>query len=67
MKTPDYRGTFASPQEARDYRHANGTGGWIFAPDDGSECILFQPWVYPALIFRHPMTAGKSGALIGSA
>ena len=59
--------TFPSAQAARDFRHAHGTGGWIFSPDDGGEAILFPPHMPPVAIFRHPMTKGKSGALIGSA
>jgi hypothetical protein len=59
--------TFPSTQAARDYRHANGTGGWIFSPDDGGETILFPPDMPPIAIFHHPMTRGKSGTLIGSA
>ena len=55
--------TFSSEQEARDYRHTNGTGGWIFC-DDGL-VILFPPEYPPVEIFRHPLTRGKSGRLIG--
>lgn len=59
--------TFLTVQEAREYRHEHGTGGWIFAPDDGSESILFPPDVAPIGIFRHSLTRGSSGALIGNA
>lgn len=58
--------TFPTARHAREYRHLHGTGGWIFAPDDGSESILFPPDMMPAQIFRHPMTRGQSGRLIGS-
>jgi hypothetical protein len=58
--------TFPTLQEARDYRHANGLGGWIFADDATGESILFPANLYPAAIFHHPMTRGRSGALIGS-
>jgi len=57
--------TFRSRQDARDYRHANGTGGWIFSADDGSMNVLFPPHYCPSDIFRHPLTRGLSGALIG--
>lgn len=56
---------FASSEAARDYRHTNGTGGWIFAPADGGESILSPPHVCPTGIFHHPVTRGRSGQLIG--
>lgn len=56
--------TFRSKQAVRDYRHENGTGGWIFVPDDGSESILFPPDMAPTAIFNHALTAGKSGDLL---
>ena len=56
--------TFATLQDARDYRHANGTGGWIFEPDNGSESILFPPNFYPTAIMHHPLTRGMSGRLV---
>lgn len=65
MVAPDYRGTFDTAQNARNFRQEHGTGGWIFSPDDGSPVILFQPWIYPSAIFHHPLTLGKSGTLIG--
>lgn len=58
---------FKTVQDARDYRHINGTGGWIFAPDNGAAVVLFPPHMPPSNIFRHPLTRGLSGALIGSA
>jgi hypothetical protein len=58
--------TFNSTQDARDYRHEHGTGGWIFTPDDAGQSILFPPEYTPAGIFRHPFTVGRSGNLIGS-
>jgi len=58
--------TFTSKQAARDYRHENGTGGWIFAPDDSPESILFPPDMTPTDIFNHVLTEGKSGDLLGS-
>lgn len=59
---------FASEQEARDYRHVNGTGGWIFVADEQTKypAILFPPDVPPSGIFHHPATKGFSGRLIGS-
>ena len=56
--------TFPTVQAARDYRHANGTGGWIFEPSDGGESVLFPPAMYPSAIFRHPLTRGLTGRLI---
>lgn len=57
---------FNSAQDARDYRHEHGTGGWIFAPANGP-VILFPPDMSPQDIFCHRITAGLSGDLIGSA
>lgn len=59
--------TFQNGQAARDYRHANGTGGWIFVSDADGSAILFPPNMSPSGIFNHEMTRGKSGRLIGSA
>ena len=66
--------TFATAQEARDYRHQNGTGGWIFVPDASDEprhytlceCVLFPPTMTPSIIMLHPMTRGRSGALLAN-
>lgn len=57
--------TFETAQAAREYRHEHGTGGWIFAPEDGSESILFPPDMAPIAIFHHELTRGRSGKLIG--
>jgi len=57
--------TFLTAQEAREYRHEHGTGGWIFAPEDGSPSVLFPPDMTPTGILRHPMSRGRSGELIG--
>lgn len=66
---------FTTSQEARDYRHENGTGGWIFEPENETlpriDCqygwsILFPPDMAPIDIFRHPLTVGRSGRLIGA-
>jgi hypothetical protein len=59
--------TFGTEQDARDYRHKYGTGGWIFASDDKALVILFPPHIPPSNIFHHPFTRGMSGKLIGSA
>ena len=62
--------TFLGAQEARDFRHTNGTGGWIFVPELPHQeygAILFPPHMPPTAIFRHPFTRGQSGRLIGSA
>ena len=59
--------TFTTLQEARDYRHDNGTGGWIFAPAAPStECVLFPPEMTPTAIFTHPLTRGQFGMLHGA-
>lgn len=62
--------TFGTLQAARDYRHNNGTGGWIFEPTSvkefGYECILFPPEFSPSDIFRHQLTRGMSGNLIAN-
>lgn len=55
------------PLNAREYRQANGTGGWIFAPDDNSLVVLFPPHVTPSAIFNHKLTRGLSGSLISNA
>ncbi len=63
MKT--YR-EFSTEQEARDFRAGpNGTGGWIFVPDDKSRAIIFPPDMSPSAIFYHPLVKGLSGNLIG--
>jgi len=56
---------FASVQDARDYRHEAGCGGWIFAPDSGM-AVLFPPDMSPSDVFHHPIARGRSGELIGS-
>ncbi len=57
---------FSSLQSARDYRHANGTGGWIFECETTKTATLFPPEMTPSAIFRHPLMRGHSGNLIGS-
>ena len=56
---------FHNRQQARDYRHENGAGGWIFSAEDESLNILFPPDWYPHKIFHHPLTKGKHGELLG--
>jgi oxalate decarboxylase/phosphoglucose isomerase-like protein (cupin superfamily) len=58
---------FADAATARMYRHAYGTGGWIFAIDGGGMAMLFPPHMTPTTIIHHPMVKGKSGDLIGCA
>ena len=65
--------TFATLQDARNYRHDNGTGGWIFHPENDStaiyplhQSILFPPEFTPNSIFNHPFTRGRNGKLIGT-
>ena len=57
---------FSNAQDARDYRHTHGTGGWIFVPENGL-VVLFPPCMPPAHIFKHPITRGRTGELIGAA
>jgi hypothetical protein len=61
---------FTTSGAAREYRRENGCGGWIFDDDDGAglfRAVLFPPDMTPTEIFRHPMTRGRSGQLIGHA
>jgi hypothetical protein len=64
---------FNTLDDAMSYRYENGTGGWIFVPDnkpetndyrDLAQVILFSPDFTPSAIFRHAMTRGQSGKLI---
>jgi hypothetical protein len=58
--------TFTTAQEARDYRHEYGTGGWILVPENGSgPVVLFPPDMAPTAILRHPLSRGVTGDLIG--
>lgn len=66
MRTPEVVRTFQTADDARAYRHEHGTGGWIFDDDAGSGAALFPPSMPPAHIFKHPMTRGLSGRLIGA-
>lgn len=63
---------FDTEQQARDYRYRNGTGGWIFKPENEGLChyhhtqsILFPPSYTPSMIFNHPIAKGRIGLLIG--
>ena len=58
---------FTTTQEARDYRHEHGTGGWIFAPDGNGNAVLFPPDMSPSDIMGHPMTRNRTGDIIGAA
>lgn len=58
---------FATLQEARDYRHQHGTGGWIFECEATREATIFPPEMPPTAILHHPLTRGKTGNLIGAA
>lgn len=65
--------TFATSQDARDYRRQNGTGGWIFAPTctnpefyPWTESVLFPPEYTPTMIFNHPITKGRNGKLLAN-
>jgi hypothetical protein len=64
--------TFPNEQDARDYRHEHGTGGWIFVPENDKpafypfhDVILFPPEFTPSAILKHPFTKGRTGKLIG--
>lgn len=54
---------FSSLEAARDYRHTEGSGGWIF--HNAELVILFPPDWYPSKIFHHPLLKGHQGALVG--
>ena len=66
--------SFDTVQQAQDYRHINGTGGWIFAADNAPAnrhytvpaIILFPPEMTPSQIVNHPFTAGMSGKLLAN-
>ena len=58
---------FNNLQSAREYRHANGTGGWIFADEETGKAILFPPEFCPFAIFHHWITKGRTGELVGAA
>lgn len=57
--------TFYAEQDARDYRHEHGTGGWILVGDCSAPVILFPPSMAPTEIFHHPISRGVTGKLIG--
>jgi hypothetical protein len=57
--------TFSSSAAAREYRYVYGTGGWIFECEATGAAVLFPSHMPPTAIFMHPLTAGKSGRLIG--
>ena len=56
---------FYREQEARDYRRANGAGGWIFVSEDKRLVVLFPPDMPPSDIFHHRSVKGLTGDLIG--
>jgi hypothetical protein len=66
--------SFDTVQDARDYRHNNGTGGWIFVADNAPAnrhytvpaIILFPPEMMPTAILHHPLTKGLSGNLLAN-
>jgi hypothetical protein len=64
---------FDTAQQAREYRHEHGTGGWIFEPIDVNEpqyqwhqAVLFPPHMTPSQIFNHPISKGRTGKLISN-
>jgi hypothetical protein len=57
--------TFHNSTAAREYRHTNGTGGWILVCDKTGRAILFPPHLSPTGILNHPFARGISGDLIG--
>lgn len=65
--------TFNTLQDALDYRHDKGIGGWIFCPENDKpnfypyhDVILFPSEFTPSAIFNHPFTKGRTGKLIGA-
>ena len=54
--------SFESLADALEYR--NRIGGWVFAPDTGTEFIVFHPAFNRTMILNHRVTRGLSG-LIG--
>ena len=62
--------SFATVQDARNYRHNHGKGGWIFAADNAPAnkpaVILFPPAMTPTAILNHPLTKGLSGKLLAN-
>lgn len=73
MAYPQTFRAFRSTQEARDYRHDNGLGGWIYAPDNlepgrldryTQPVILFPASMPPHAISKHPLVAGRAGRLL---
>ena len=54
---------FTNLEDAEAFRRSEGTGGFIFATEGAPEAILFPPEFTPGMVFTHPMTRGKSGAL----
>jgi len=59
---------FGTLRDALDYRRSNGTGGWIFAPDQrgGAILLVFPRDMLPSDVLRHPLTVGISGRLVGA-
>lgn len=64
QKNPQVLLLFSNAQDAREYRHVHGTGGWIFTNEEMT--VLFPPDVTPSGIFNHPVTRKQGGQLIGS-
>jgi hypothetical protein len=58
---------FETAQAARDYRHINGTGGWILVCEKTGQATIFPPCMSPTAILNHPMARGITGNLIGHA
>ena len=56
---------FDTAQQARDYRHQHGTGGWIFVSEQTGKATIFPPCMPPSAIMLHPLLRGQSGDLIG--
>lgn len=63
-KKPQALLLFYNAQDAREYRHVHGTGGWIFTNEEMT--VLFPPDVTPSGIFNHPVTRNHGGRLIGN-
>ena len=55
--------TFASAQEARDYRHEHGTAGWIFEGDDGLVILFPQNYMPSGILILFPEAFATGGCM----
>ena len=54
--------TFETVDDAHAYRKANGSGGWVFASENGL-VVLFPHGFTPSRVFDHPFTQHANGKL----